>query len=68
MSAPSVEPWAVHTMRCLDAPCVFEALRAAVRGDDQEAPMVWGPDHWRYAVAIFPRAGVLPVMFGAAAI
>eukprot|EP00974_Lingulodinium_polyedra_P081005 7847604-Lingulodinium_polyedra.AAC.1 len=30
------------------------------------APTVWGPDHWRDAVAVFPRAGALPAMIALA--
>eukprot|EP00974_Lingulodinium_polyedra_P005833 553020-Lingulodinium_polyedra.AAC.1 len=68
MNGPGIEPWAAHTLRCVDSPGALEALRTAARGGDQEAPSVWGPDHWRDAVAIFPRADALPAMLCAAAV
>eukprot|EP00974_Lingulodinium_polyedra_P029276 2820875-Lingulodinium_polyedra.AAC.1 len=66
MTGPGIEPWAVHTLRCVDVPGAHNALRQAARGDDEEAPDVWGPDHWRDAVAVFPRVDALPAVLQAA--
>eukprot|EP00974_Lingulodinium_polyedra_P122763 11184119-Lingulodinium_polyedra.AAC.1 len=55
-----------RALRCSDAPAVVARLQEAARGLDPEAPTVWGPDHWRDAVAIFPRADALPAMLALA--
>eukprot|EP00974_Lingulodinium_polyedra_P071836 6950870-Lingulodinium_polyedra.AAC.1 len=60
MQGPGIEPYAVHALRCVDAPAVMARLQDAARGQDRGAPPVCGPDHWRDAVAIFPRADAMP--------
>eukprot|EP00974_Lingulodinium_polyedra_P116215 11158332-Lingulodinium_polyedra.AAC.1 len=42
MREPGIEPWAVHTLRCIDAPSTLGRLRAASGGKDPEAPTVLG--------------------------
>eukprot|EP00974_Lingulodinium_polyedra_P036503 3500720-Lingulodinium_polyedra.AAC.1 len=65
MTGPGIGEWAVHTLRCHDAPCAEAELREAARGKE-DRPEVWGPDHWRDAVVIFPRTEALPAMLAAA--
>eukprot|EP00974_Lingulodinium_polyedra_P037742 3620222-Lingulodinium_polyedra.AAC.1 len=65
MTGPGVAEWAVHTLRCQDAPCAEAELREAARGS-ADRPEVWGPDQWRDAVAIFPRLDALPAMLATA--
>eukprot|EP00974_Lingulodinium_polyedra_P066309 6417013-Lingulodinium_polyedra.AAC.1 len=62
MTGEGVEPYAVHTVRALDAPGTLGGLRQAALEGATEPYTVRGPDHWRDAVAIFPQQGSLPVM------
>eukprot|EP00974_Lingulodinium_polyedra_P131066 11216290-Lingulodinium_polyedra.AAC.1 len=39
---PGIESWALHTLRCMDAPSSLGKLRATVRNDDPETPTAWG--------------------------
>eukprot|EP00974_Lingulodinium_polyedra_P027573 2665632-Lingulodinium_polyedra.AAC.1 len=50
----------------MDAPLTQARLRDAANGSDPAAPAIWGPDHWRDAVAVFPRADALPAMMALA--
>eukprot|EP00974_Lingulodinium_polyedra_P133213 11224728-Lingulodinium_polyedra.AAC.1 len=51
MQGPGVEPAAVHALQCVGPSSVADRLWAAARGEDEDAPDVWGPDRWRNAVA-----------------
>eukprot|EP00974_Lingulodinium_polyedra_P074999 7268066-Lingulodinium_polyedra.AAC.1 len=54
MTGPGVGPWLAHALRCHDAPAAATALNEAARG--KEGPVdVWGPEHWKDAVAVFVR-------------
>eukprot|EP00974_Lingulodinium_polyedra_P108852 10535756-Lingulodinium_polyedra.AAC.1 len=66
MTGAGIEPYASHTVRCIDAPRALSQLRSAERGEDDEAPPIWGPDAWRDAVAVFPRRDAFPAMLAAA--
>eukprot|EP00974_Lingulodinium_polyedra_P055072 5296462-Lingulodinium_polyedra.AAC.1 len=53
MTGGNVEPYASRTVRALGVPLALNAPRHAA--DAETGPfMVWGPDHWRDAVAVFP--------------
>eukprot|EP00974_Lingulodinium_polyedra_P050618 4868838-Lingulodinium_polyedra.AAC.1 len=66
MTGPGIEPYAAHTVRCIDAPRTLARLFDAERGADDEAPPLWGPEAWRDAVAVFPHKDALPAMLAAA--
>eukprot|EP00974_Lingulodinium_polyedra_P008981 859676-Lingulodinium_polyedra.AAC.1 len=48
------------------APCTLAQLLGAERGEDKEAPPIWGPGAWRDAVAVFPHKDAFPAMLAAA--
>eukprot|EP00974_Lingulodinium_polyedra_P101779 9858117-Lingulodinium_polyedra.AAC.1 len=60
MTGEGVEPYAVHTVRALDAPRALSGLRQAALEGAAEPYTVWGPEQWRDAVAVFPQRGALP--------
>eukprot|EP00974_Lingulodinium_polyedra_P007960 758102-Lingulodinium_polyedra.AAC.1 len=49
MTGEGVEPYAVRTVRALDAPGALGGLRQAALEGATEPYTVWGPDHWRDA-------------------
>eukprot|EP00974_Lingulodinium_polyedra_P117646 11164052-Lingulodinium_polyedra.AAC.1 len=55
MTGEGIEPYASHTVRCIDAPVVQAEILRAERGGGPEAPPIWGPEAWRDAVAVFPN-------------
>eukprot|EP00974_Lingulodinium_polyedra_P052609 5061632-Lingulodinium_polyedra.AAC.1 len=62
MAGRGVEPYAVHTVRALEAPRASDELRQAALDAAPGPYTVWGPDQWRDAVAVFPQFGALPAM------
>eukprot|EP00974_Lingulodinium_polyedra_P015598 1510588-Lingulodinium_polyedra.AAC.1 len=62
MTGGGVEPYAVHTVRALDAPMASDELQQAALDAAPGPYAVWGPDQWRDAVAVFPQRGAFPIM------
>eukprot|EP00974_Lingulodinium_polyedra_P068789 6661067-Lingulodinium_polyedra.AAC.1 len=52
-------------MRCHNAPAAATVLGEAARGKDGPAD-VWGPEHWKDAVAVFVQTDALPALLSAA--
>eukprot|EP00974_Lingulodinium_polyedra_P068381 6621983-Lingulodinium_polyedra.AAC.1 len=59
MTGGGIEPYASHTVRALDSPLAQNALRQAADAET-DSIMVWGPEHWRDVVAVFPQYGAVP--------